>query len=142
MECSERVELKKNVERNCPHGEVEAGLLVWDKGFVAKEKFDVVLVADCLFCAHLHSELLHTILELMHAGSKCLVLAPKRKGTLDKFLALLEQRKGELTYSVTQSVTEEFDKKLEAVKKSPFFKPDEHQPYLITISPSIVKAKS
>ncbi len=131
------VELSKNISRNChsvPLPTITASQLIWDRSFKAPadSKSDVIIAADCLFCAPMHQDLLHTIAELMHENSVCILVAPKRKGTLDAFVKLASET-ARLDCAVSETITTEVDKTLEGLAKSPFFKLDEHKPYLIRI---------
>ena len=100
---------------------------------MADRRYDVIIAADCLFCAHMHLDLLHTMKELMHEKSVCYIIAPKRKGTLEDFRKAIEEVGG-FKHEMKTKITEEVDNMVEAVHKSPFFKEDEHVPYLLTIT--------
>ena len=50
-----------------------------------KEKFDLVIAADCLFFDHLHLELIQTICNLLRKEGKGILLAPRRGTSLEKF---------------------------------------------------------
>ena len=87
----------------------------------------MIIAADCLFCMHMHSDLITTIEELMHEKSVCIIIAPKRKGSLDAFIKLVKE-------IPSLSIKAEKENINDKLSKSPFFKEDEHQPYLVIIT--------
>jgi len=50
--------------------------------------FDVVIASDCLFFKDFHTDLLHTLQQLLVPGGVGLFLQPARDNTLHKFVAL------------------------------------------------------
>ncbi|KHJ47811.1 hypothetical protein D918_01969 [Trichuris suis] len=53
-----------------------------------KNQFDVVLAADCLFFVDFHEKLLHTVYLLLRPSGRAFMLAPRRSGSLEKFVEL------------------------------------------------------
>jgi len=92
----------------------------------------VILVADCLYCIPSHNALIQTFTELMHEESICIMIAPKRGYSLDTFIEQLRTIPN-LTFTISESITEHIDKQMEMLKKMKSYKESEHKPYLISI---------
>ncbi len=128
------LELALNVSHNFLSGtDVSAELLLWDTTFSSPgRKFDVILVADCLYCIPYHAQLLHTVVELMHESSVCIMTAPKRGYSLEKFIERLNGEPG-LKYSVNEKITDKVDARVKQLQGMKSFSESEHKPYLIVI---------
>ena len=127
------VELCKNVKRNFGESGVEVKMLIWDKEFKAAEKFDYILIADCLYYVIYHDALIHTITELMHPKSTCIIIAPKRGVTMDQFMEKIALCKA-FKCSVTEHITEEVDAQIAAMATNKLYRSIEHKPYMITLT--------
>ena len=66
---------------------VQSSLLRWGENFEGNnDEYDVVLCADCLFFVDMQNCLIETIKQIMRKDGVCIILAPQRSGTLDKFV--------------------------------------------------------
>ncbi|XP_022901263.1 calmodulin-lysine N-methyltransferase [Onthophagus taurus] len=79
----------------CP---VEATVLKWGTKFLPtlnslnKQKFDMILCADCLFFDEARSDLIETFCDLLDDNGMGLIMAPRRGNTLAKFVEQSEAK--------------------------------------------------
>lgn len=79
--------VRKIIGRNqLDETKVSAYQLNWNDYGSIKDKFDVVLSADCLFFDETRSVLVETIWHSLKDGGVALVMAPRRGNTLDSFV--------------------------------------------------------
>merc|ERR1712189_49023 len=75
--------------------EVFSAVLRWGEGVAdftnRNGKFDVVICADCLFFVDVQNQLIETIREIINPDGNCIIFAPRRSGTLEKFVGLARQ---------------------------------------------------
>lgn len=107
--------------------------MIWDEAYKSDCKYDMILIADCLFFKDYHHALIHVLKELMHDKSVCLILAPQRGGTLKLFL---ERASGVFTHKFLDLNDEKFIKMGEQMKKHPTYNPDSHEQFLIQLEPA------
>jgi len=67
---------------------VSVGEVLWSTHFAAQEKFDLILISDCLFFDSFHKGLVHSLKELSHAETRIMILAPFRGQTFNQFVEL------------------------------------------------------
>ncbi|XP_033115881.1 calmodulin-lysine N-methyltransferase-like [Anneissia japonica] len=117
---------------------VTASVIRWDKQDEYthfKETFDYVISADCLFFDQYREDLLTTIGTILKPKGVCIIFAPRRHKTCDKFCAMAKER-----YQVT--LEEKYDaaiwnKHLEAIEKSSdIYDENRHYPLKITLMKS------
>ena len=75
--------------------EVDSAVLRWGEevsAFTHKHgTFDVVICADCLFFVNVQDQLIETIKTILNPDGVCIIFAPRRGKTLDRFVGLAEK---------------------------------------------------
>ncbi len=107
-------------------------LLIWETGFKSAEKFDRILIADCLYYVKYHEALIHVMKEIMHKDSICVIVAAKRGVTMDQFMERLAATKA-FGVEVSEHICEEVDQKIAEIKTQKLYRETEHKPYLVKI---------
>jgi calmodulin-lysine N-methyltransferase len=94
--CVEAV--KRNIELNFPNEDkrITDKIILWDRNYTIydisdKNKFDVVLISDCLFFKNYHVDLVSTIDYLLTQDGLCFIVAPSRGDSMERFLEIAEQ---------------------------------------------------
>lgn len=131
------VMLEANKGKLLNSSNVDTLLLEWKEDIALDQNvqhlaksFDVIISADCLFFTNFHKALLNTIQFLLASDGIGIFFAPKRSGTLDKFVVMAK-----VVFDVT--VEENYDKdiwlKYEEFKQTiDNFNADLHYPILVT----------
>eukprot|EP00039_Didymoeca_costata_P023854 m.8542 g.8542 ORF g.8542 m.8542 type:complete len:313 (+) comp3915_c0_seq1:416-1354(+) len=130
--------LSYNVTANsvmCNDKLVSTAKVVWDRSDSYdsfRNKFDLLIAADCLFFTEVHIDLVHTIDTLLNAKGACWLVAPRRSGSLDKFV-----NKAKESFDV--KVSHKFDERItklcnEAAAESPDFVEDLHWPVFVWLT--------
>ena len=83
-------QLTRNIELNALGASTTARQLVWSLEPPTARKFDVVLIADCLFFKNYHEHLARTLSALLADDGECLIIAPQRGDSQQLFLAKLD----------------------------------------------------
>lgn len=65
---------------------VNASTFVWDRNKIITDKYDYVIIADCLFFEKYHIDLVINIKNLLNDSGKCIIMSPPRGKTMDNFL--------------------------------------------------------
>ena len=117
--------------------DVTAEVVVWKDIIVSseyrhlKERFDVILCADCLFFTEVHKELIALLLYLTKLNSKVYVFSPERNGTMKQFSILAENH---FIVEVSEKYLDIVSEKHESFKNnSCAYDPDIHYPKLMTM---------
>lgn len=79
------------VENNINTNNTFAKVLLWNRNIKIedeKDKFDIILISDCLFFRKYHIDLCHTIKEYLNSKGECIILSPKRGNSLKEFLEI------------------------------------------------------
>ena len=91
------------------------------------------MASDVTFFTQYHKDLLHVLAALLAEDGAAIFFAPRRRGTLDAFLARARAT------AFTVVVEEEFDAEVSAARKrvceDTAFEPDLHAPLLVTLRP-------
>lgn len=92
--------------------------LIWNRNIVVKEteKFDFLIVSDCLFFVHYHLDLAITIKQHLASNGKCIIVSPPRGQTMDQFLKVAEGQG--LTVEVKDRL--QFDEIIKACSKQTY----------------------
>jgi calmodulin-lysine N-methyltransferase len=115
-------------------------LLLWQDALPShlEHSFDCIIAADCLFFTEFHSDLLHVIHKLLklQAGTRVILLNPRRGVTFDTFLNLLEARSNEfnLSYTVEQFYDESVTCAHNKLERNPHYDTELHYPVLLTLT--------
>lgn len=84
--------LQVNHLQNLP---ISTRQIFWDRkaDYADEEKYDIILISDCLYLNKLHPDLLNAIFYLLKdESSRCIVVSPPRYKSLDLFIARAESR--------------------------------------------------
>ena len=96
-----------------------------------RERFDVILCADCLFFSEVHQQLIILLLFLMKLDGKVIMFAPERAGTLKGFC---DSANGSFDIEVSENyLSVVWDKHLLLRDTLSIYEPDIHYPKLITM---------
>jgi predicted nicotinamide N-methyase len=83
--------LKRNIQLNGLDKNAEGKVLLWDRNntlSVSEFKYDYVIISDCIFFKNYHEDLIETIYNLISDDGICIIIAPPRGDSLEKFLDL------------------------------------------------------
>lgn len=131
------VMLEANKEKLLNSSNVDTLLLEWNEDIAVNKKvqhlaksFDVIISADCLFFTNFHKALLNTIQFLLASDGIGIFFAPRRSGTLDKFV---ESAKKIFDVKVEEHYDEDIWMKYQGFKQTiDNFNEDLHYPILVS----------
>ena len=114
---------------------VECDVIRWGDKLTYQSRFglfDLVIAADCLFFADVHTELINTISDLLREDGRAILLAPHRGNTLETFC---EHAKLLFTITVSDNYDQlVWDKHISTLHIFPnSYKSNIHYPILITL---------
>lgn len=134
------------VDENIAHGafaksssvRVNVDLLRWDRNasfpMDLAHQCDLLLASDCLFFEEFHSDLAHTIKQLLRPRTgRCFMLQPSRAGSMERFWQIAESQGLHVEHSSDYDA-EITTKHTEYLRSRPDYVPDVHFPTLLVLS--------
>jgi predicted nicotinamide N-methyase len=124
------IKINLHDEVEYPFSKVKEKVLLWDRKYLNyeisdKNKYDVILLSDCLFFKNYHIDLVNTIDYLLSENGVCYFVAPPRGNTMDLFIDIAEEK---FLVEKSKSVVRDIIDTLKINSKSNF------QPFFIQIS--------
>eukprot|EP00047_Mylnosiga_fluctuans_P005867 m.243205 g.243205 ORF g.243205 m.243205 type:complete len:292 (-) comp14193_c0_seq1:174-1049(-) len=136
--------LRACIDRNASllaHVPITAAELAWGPGVPPYhgDRFDLILCADCLFFQATHGELAMLLDAMLAPQGVCLMMAPRRGGTLAAFCDRLRQST-DFGIDLVERYDDDVWHRHEQNIALPTYKPDLHYPVMLRITrPSVGK---
>ncbi|KAL4499018.1 hypothetical protein ABPG72_016920 [Tetrahymena utriculariae] len=133
--------LQKNIQLNYPtinisqpQKFIRSRHYIWDENGVQleeKDKFDCIIIADCLFFRKFHQALIKTLQNNMSkSDGYCIVVAPSRGGTLQEFI---QKCQGQLNVEYFQFDDETYKNISLKCKSNSEYKEDTHEYFFLKL---------
>jgi len=124
--------LKKNININ-KLANIKAQQLIWDRTLQYEEihrSYDYIIGADCLFLEKYHTDLVHTLYQILSENGEAIFISPRRGLTLEKFCNSASQYfKVEVIIDFDKSISDQGEK----FKLDPLYSEDVHRPILVKV---------
>ncbi|KRX09675.1 hypothetical protein PPERSA_02547 [Pseudocohnilembus persalinus] len=115
--------LQKNIEINFQ--------LIWDVNYTSNEKYNRIIIADCLFFKQYHQALVETLANLLDKQNGVIyIIGPKRGDSMDIFLKLSEKY---FSHQFIAFNDEKYQQQQEKQQQLNDYDPDKNQLYFIQL---------
>jgi len=124
----------------CPPDKASSRVVKWDADDLGDLEgcADVVLCSDCLFFDEGRAPLVQCLKRLLHpdcAEALVVLIQPRRRGTMQKFIDLVEQD-GHFEWDLSEKITEEIQTTLDTkIVTNQMYEADIHQSLLLRLRP-------
>ncbi|KAL4482743.1 hypothetical protein ABPG73_021403 [Tetrahymena malaccensis] len=133
--------LQKNIELNYPTNDfsqpqkfISSRQYIWDENGIEleeKDKYNCIIIADCLFFRNYHHALIKTLQNNMaKSDGYCIVIAPSRGGTLQEFI---QKCQGQLNVEQFQFEDETYKNICLKCKNSSEYDQDTHEYFFLKL---------
>jgi len=126
----------------CPPDKVTSRVVKWDQDDLGDLEgcADIVLCSDCLFFDEGRAPLVQCLKRLLRPGcpeAQVLLIQPRRRGTMKKFIDLIDQD-GHFEWKLSEKITDEIETILQTkIITNQMYEADIHQSLLLTLQPKL-----